>query len=448
MIFNLQDFLKYIPSKPTFVLWGNKLTHSISKNIHEMIFDEFGIDAEYCYLELQKDELYDAICHLKRYFCGANITIPHKFDVIGFLDFVDETALRLGSVNTIKVVDGKTYGYNTDIIGVYETLSLDKISLCNKKVALLGCGGTANVIADILAKNKAITTIFARNLEKSQELKVNTLKNYNNAVINTKLLHDFDDNYDIIFNTTPVGMNDLEGQSPIGKCENSEYVFDCLYNPQVTKLMSLAKNKSRNGLYMLYTQALFAQNIWFDIDVTRTNNIYQKLSTELFLKRLGNKNLVIYGFMGCGKSSVSRILSENTNLELIDTDFHIENNEKKKISDIFNDFGEEYFRKIENDVAKELSKAQNKIISVGGGFFTNRENVELLKQNSYFVFLNRDFDKISNDIKNDENRPLSNDKNLEKLYNSRMPLYNEIADFTIFGNDSIYNNAENIVKNV
>lgn len=448
MIFNLQEFLKYIPEKPTFVLFGNKLTHSISKNIHEMIFEQYGNCAEYCYLEIEKNELSLAFNHLKKYFCGANITIPHKFDIIEFIDDVDETALRLGSVNTIKVDGDKTYGYNTDIIGIYETLSVDNISLSGKKVALLGCGGTANVVADILARNNANTTIFARNIDKAEQLLQNTKKNYSNSLIKTALLADFVDDYDIIFNTTPVGVNDLEGYSPISCCNNAEYVFDCLYNPQVTKLMSMAKKNSRNGLFMLYTQALYAQKVWFDIDVTRHSDIYEKLSTEIFLKRLGDRNLVLYGFMGCGKSSVARALAEMTNLKLIDTDFAIENEQKMKISSIFETFGESYFRKLESDMAVEITKLKSTIISVGGGFFTNHENVELLKQNSHFIFLDRNFKNIMNDVKNDVNRPLSNEKNIVKLYNSRIDMYREIADFTIIGNESVINNAKKIVKNV
>lgn len=435
MTLNYNQFIQTFPIKKTCVLLGNKLTHSISENIHKKIYEAYDIDADYMHVELRPEQLPMVIDHIKEYYAGANITIPYKTEVMKYLDECDEVSIRLNSVNTILVKDGKTYGYNTDIIGIFKSLSMDKVALKNKKVALLGYGGTANVVGDILAKNESIITVFGRDLYKADLLKQQILKNYSNATVDTALLDDFKDEYHAIFNTTPIGMNDLEGKSPIEGFASAKYVFDCLYNPQITRFLEIADSygiKNRNGLHMLYTQALFAQNIWNDVDFSHKDDIYGKLSNELFLKRLGDKNIVLFGFMGCGKTTVANSLENLTGLPLIDTDALIEEKEGMKISEIFEKKGEDYFRMLEGNCAYELSTKKNQIISVGGGFAINSKNIELLKSNSVFVFLDTPFDVIKKRIKNDETRPLSNEETLQELYEQRHPIYSSIDAITIY----------------
>lgn len=451
MILNYEQFIKTIPTKKTFVLFGNKLTHSISSNIHGKIHKEYDLDADYFHVEVEKHQLESAISHLKNHFHGANVTIPYKTDVMEFLDECDPVSTRLSSVNTIVVKNGKTSGFNTDIIGIYESLKKDNISLKNKKVALLGYGGTANVVADILAQNQSEITILGRSLDKAQELLDDVLKNHPNACIKTKLLSDFCDEYQIIFNTTPIGMNELENQSPVDNFKSAEYVFDCIYNPQITKIVDIANNfgvKARSGLNMLYTQALFAQNIWNDIDVTRPNDIYQKLSSELFKKRLKDRNIVLFGFMGCGKTTISEILAKETGLSLIDTDKYIENEQKTTISEIFDTKGEEYFRQLETDCAKKLSTMQNTIISVGGGFVINSQNVEILAKNSVFVFLDTSFNEVLKRIEGDTSRPLAKTDTLKELFDKRYPIYSKIDALSIKSDATVDSILKEIIGKV
>lgn len=439
MLLNYEQFIKTIPTKKAFVLFGNKLTHSISSNIHSKIMKEYDIDGEYYHVEITPEQLCGAINHLKQYFCGANVTIPYKTDIMQYVDECDEVSTRLNSVNTIKVLNGKTYGYNTDIIGIYNSLEKDNIDMKNRKVALLGYGGTANVVIDILAKNECDITIFGRNAEKANVLKNYVLNNYKNAKISVENIENYKDEYELIFNTTPIGMNDLEGKSPIYDFKNAKYVFDCLYNPQITKIIDIANEnniKSRSGLNMLYTQALYAQKIWHDFDVSKANNIYDILANELFQKRLKNRNIVIFGFMGCGKTTISQELSKISGLSLIDTDEFISKNENMKISEIFKNKGEPYFRNLEIECAKKLANLENYIISVGGGFVINNENVDILSKNSVFIFLDIDFNEIQKRISNDPSRPLSNEDTLKELFNTRYSIYNDINSIKITKNST------------
>lgn len=260
MTLNLNEFLNYFPKKTTFVLFGEDLSYSISDKIHELIFDFHNLDYSYIFVELKKDELSFALEHLQKYFAGANVTIPYKSDVIPFLHSTEKTAENLNSVNTIHVKDGKLFGYNTDILGIKNTFETDFIDFQNKKVAIIGSGATSNVLAEVIASYKSDFTIFSRNTQTATYLRENTLKNHS-IDIKIKQLDEFDDDFDIVCNTTPVGMNNLIGVSPILNVSNAEYVFDVIYNPFYTKLLKNAQEndiKVRNGLRMLLVQAYYS----------------------------------------------------------------------------------------------------------------------------------------------------------------------------------------------
>lgn len=136
-------------------------------------------------------------------------------------------------------------------------------------------------------------------------------------------------------------------------------------------------------------------------------------------------NIILTGFMACGKSTVGKVISELCNMQYIDTDDFIEKKKNMKISDIFANFGEEYFRQLETNAAKELSETENAVVSTGGGFVINKENIDILRKNGQIVYLNTDFEIIMNRLKNNAGgRPLAKDeKHLADLYKIRKPLY-------------------------
>lgn len=146
------------------------------------------------------------------------------------------------------------------------------------------------------------------------------------------------------------------------------------------------------------------------------------------------KNIVLVGLMGAGKSSVGQKLSQDLMQAFIDTDSMIENQENKTIQEIFDIYGEAYFRELENNIIKEISKTNNKIISIGGGAFQNLDNILNLKQNGFIFYLKASPKNLFERIKNSNNRPLLNADNplniLEKLLIQREPNYLK-ADFII-----------------
>jgi len=148
------------------------------------------------------------------------------------------------------------------------------------------------------------------------------------------------------------------------------------------------------------------------------------------------KNVVLIGFMGVGKGSIAREVAKNSLYMTIDTDDLIESMENKKIKQIFEDSGEDYFRNLEKRVAIWLEESvNNTLISTGGGFYKQKN----LKKIATVVFLDSPFDAIIKRIKKHPNavkklkkRPLLNDlKAAKKLYNARRPEYLKLADIVV-----------------
>jgi len=207
--------------------------------------------------------------------------------------------------------------------------------------------------------------------------------------------------------------------------KNLSGVIDVIYNPINTNLILQAKElgvKAVGGLYMLVAQAVCASELFLD-----KNGISEKID-EIYSKLLKQKsNIVLVGMPASGKSTIANELSKITGLKAIDTDELIVN-KYGDISDIFSKYGEEHFRNIETEIIKEVSKLGGVIISTGGGAVLRKENVNALKQNGKFYFLNRPLEEL---LPTDD-RPLANNKEkIIKLYNQRIDIYKAVADLTV-----------------
>lgn len=150
-------------------------------------------------------------------------------------------------------------------------------------------------------------------------------------------------------------------------------------------------------------------------------------------------NIVLIGFRGTGKSTVGKLLANRLERDYIDSDEYIENSTKKAIKHIFEEDGEEGFRKIEADVIAELSRMDNKIVAVGGGAILREDNVRNLKDNGFLILLEATPEIIHNRITQDEKttqqRPSLTDKKpldeIKHLLEQREHHYKNAADYTI-----------------
>ena len=164
-------------------------------------------------------------------------------------------------------------------------------------------------------------------------------------------------------------------------------------------------------------------------------------------------NIVLIGFRGTGKSTVGRLLAKRLERGFIDSDKHIEGTTGKTIKSIFEDDGEEGFRKIEADVIAELSEEDNKVISAGGGAVLREENVRNLKDNGFLVLLEATPEiinsRIAQDKKTTQQRPSLTDRKpldeIKHLIAEREPAYKSAADFTI---NTSYVSCEDIVNEI
>lgn len=146
-------------------------------------------------------------------------------------------------------------------------------------------------------------------------------------------------------------------------------------------------------------------------------------------------NVFLIGFMGCGKSTISKMLSEKLGLKMVDSDEYIENEQNMKISDMFKKYGEEYFRKCETEFLVGLSSSEGYIVACGGGMAVNEKNVSLMKQKGTVIMLTATAETIFERVRRSMHRPLLNgNMNIDyirKLMNERTPAYTNACDCMI-----------------
>lgn len=149
-----------------------------------------------------------------------------------------------------------------------------------------------------------------------------------------------------------------------------------------------------------------------------------------------NGSIVLCGFMGCGKTTVGKRAAKLLKWDFYDLDLYIEEKAGLTVSEIFDQYGEEGFRKMENQAAKELSQKGGAVIACGGGTVLFPQNVEAFHQNgSVIILLDAPLNVLQERLKHDKNRPLLQKPNREQviteLYRKRIPLYRFAADITV-----------------
>ena len=303
-------------------LLGRHLGHSYSPQIHAYLGD-------YTYKLYEKEPDEIGFFLKNGDFSGINVTIPYKKDVLPFLDEVSPAAQKLGAVNTIVRRNGKLVGHNTDYYGFLYMLKASGLTVCGKKVLVLGSGGASNTVVAVLREQGAQVIVISRSGD----------NNYTN-------LHLHSDTAAIV-NATPVGMYPNPGVSPLSLdlFPHLEGVLDLIYNPARTKLLLEAERRgliAMNGLLMLVAQAKEAAE-WF-LNQSICESVISEIHTRL---RRQMENIILIGMPGCGKSTVGALLAEALQKHFADADSALVADAGQSIPDIFAQRGEAVFRELE-----------------------------------------------------------------------------------------------------
>ena len=253
---------------------GDPIEHTMSPAMHNAAFKTLGLDYVYVPFKVKSLELKKAIEGIRGLnIRGVNVTIPHKVSVMQFLDRIDPLAEKIGAVNTIINDGGILSGYNTDATGFLQTLHDKDIEPRDKKVLLLGAGGVARAIGNILAGERAHITILNRQQELSwaEDLAHRLNRHYGVEVsageLTSENLKRALDGVDVLVNATSLGMSPDDDQTPVPTdllCANLT-VFDAVYNPLQTRLIREAKTagaRTISGLEMLVWQGAIAFEKW------------------------------------------------------------------------------------------------------------------------------------------------------------------------------------------
>ena len=275
-------------------LIGNPVDHSVSPILFNYLAECANL--EYAHIKINvptSKNLNDTLDSLKMLgFCGANVTLPYKIDIIKYLDQISPAAKKIGAVNTLVLKHGKVIGYNTDAYGAQMAIEskLKKIGP-DDKILILGAGGAARAIIYAMYQKTKNILILNRDLTEAKFVAKDIsgdkiiYKKLTNSNIKGGLSA-----ANVIINATPVGMSPRDNDEIIGKNllkevnVSNKYFFDAVFNPYRTVFLKTAANHGArvcSGTYMMIYQAIAAFNLWTgrrlaELDIEKINKLLIK----------------------------------------------------------------------------------------------------------------------------------------------------------------------------
>lgn len=251
---------------------GYPIKHSLSPVIQNAAISASGLDYAYIAMPIAPEDLKTAVFGLKAAnFSGFNVTIPHKVTIMQYLDEIDDTAKFIGAVNTVKIENGRLYGYNTDVIGFINPLLKEGFALKDKTVVIFGAGGASRaIICGLIQQKVAHIVLGVRNQAKGEKLAA-SFKDLADIAA-----YDWHDETftawlakaDLLVNTTPLGMfPNIDTAVPIEweKVNRDAFVYDIVYTPAKTRFLQEAQargHKILNGEKMLAEQGAASLRYW------------------------------------------------------------------------------------------------------------------------------------------------------------------------------------------
>ena len=418
------------PQEAPYGLLGRTLGHSWSPQIHKRLGS-----APYLLIELEPDELEPYVRSGR--WRGLNVTIPYKREAAELADEQSPRVQRVGAANTlVRRPDGTVFAENTDVLGF--SWMLERFArrawgtpaaevLAGAEALVLGSGGASRAVIDVLEQTGCRAAVISRS---GSDTYATIAERHPRAVL--------------VVNTTPVGMYPHCPDSPLApqtleRLPRLRGVLDVVYNPRRTGLCLAAEKLGipcESGLAMLVSQARFSSELFQGRSLD--DALVEQIAEELHCQ---TQNIVLIGMPGAGKTSCGRRLARALGRPLVDLDQACAEKSGMPAPDYLHRFGEEAFRTLETEVAREQGARSGLVIACGGGIVTRERNYPLLHQNGAIVLLDRPLGELSS-----AGRPLSQSRGVDRLAAERMPAYRAWADLAISCTGSAEGDAQAILQ--
>jgi shikimate dehydrogenase len=246
---------------------GNPVAHSLSPALHNAAFNELGLD--FVYLAFRVEDAKTALAGMRALnnFRGMSVTIPHKIEIMNYVDEIAEVDRSIGSINTVINENGRLIGLGTDGPGALKALIDAGVELDGKNILMLGAGGAARAIAFTLARMTKPGKLLLLDVNETMlqglvaDLKSGTAACIESGLLTDRTLAQTMDNANVIINCTPIGMHPNEDASlvPAELFRSGQVVFDVVYTPLETKLLADARSRGLkvvSGVEMFINQAV------------------------------------------------------------------------------------------------------------------------------------------------------------------------------------------------
>jgi shikimate dehydrogenase len=217
---------------------GDPVSHSLTPRMHNAGYSALQLDYCMAAAHVREADLKSAMAGVRALSVRAlSVTMPHKIALCPLVDILDPVAATIGAINTVVNTEGSLTGYNTDWLGILRPLE-KRLSLQGRRVAVLGAGGAAQAAAYACCTSGASVTILNRSSDKAMRLARAHDCSWGALAPSTDMEY-----YDVVINTTPVGMGQLRDQSPMtaSQFRSHHLVFETIYDPRETLLLRHAQ---------------------------------------------------------------------------------------------------------------------------------------------------------------------------------------------------------------
>ncbi|MGK5090306.1 shikimate kinase [Bdellovibrionota bacterium FG-2] len=376
---------------------GTPVSHSLSPVIFSFLAKQVGMpDFHYTSQEVPPSQLTLTLSEVKAdpQYVGLNVTLPHKQAILQHLDQLAPEVKCIGAANVVHCIEGRTIGYNTDVLGVIRTLEDHQCDVRGNSALIWGAGGASRAVAYALGKLGATTVnILNRDFDRARILCAQIGETFPHALFVPILAHDetpkITTPLSLLVNATSVGMK-TDWIFPIDKFPllPGALAFDLVYNPEKIPFYAMAKIKGLravDGLDMLIYQALATWEIWFG--PLEQAQIPQERLRDFLLNGRQSRPFFLTGFMGVGKTRIGSILAKKLGWQFVDTDRLIQEEIGLSIPEIFETKGEAAFRDLEKRAIMKVAYCQKTIISLGGGALMDLDNLSLIERAGDLIYL-------------------------------------------------------------